>query len=94
MLTLNWDDELRNDWEYLVATMFKHVMHSLASKELIWVLRLTQAIKEQRQVVVVVQLLNFNLVNRVYVPKSDEQCHVMMLFRIVICVQHGEHIAI
>ena len=41
--------------------MFQHVVDTLSGKELVWVGCFTQTIKEQRQVVMVVQLLNFNL---------------------------------
>ena len=41
--------------------MFQHVVDTLSGKELVRVGRFTQTIKEQRQVVMVVQLLNFNL---------------------------------
>lgn len=36
-LTLGGYDELRDNRKDLTATMFQHVMDSLASKELVWV---------------------------------------------------------
>lgn len=36
-LTLAWYDELWDNRKNLTATMFQHVVDSLASKELIWV---------------------------------------------------------
>ena len=41
--------------------MLKHIVHPLASKELIWVLDFTESIEKQGEVVVVVKLLNLNL---------------------------------
>ena len=41
--------------------MFQHVVDTLSGKELIRMISFAQAIKEQWQVVMVVQLLNFNL---------------------------------
>lgn len=60
-LTLDGDDELWNDRQYFGATVFQHVMDTLPGKELIGMSSLTQSIKEERQIVMVVQLLYFNL---------------------------------
>lgn len=60
-LTLNGDDELWNNRQYFGPSVFQHVMYTLPGKELIWMCGLTQAIEEERQVVMVVQLLYFHL---------------------------------
>ena len=60
MLTLNRDDELRNDGKNLVATVVEHVHDALLGEESIWVLGLAEAVEEHRQVVVEVQFLDLN----------------------------------
>lgn len=64
--TFNGNDELRDDRQDLGTSMFQHVMATLASKELIGMLRFTETIKEQRQVVVEVKLFYFNLQSNKY----------------------------
>lgn len=64
--TFNGNDELRDDRQDLGTSMFQHVMATLASKELIGMLRFTKTIKEQRQVVVEVKLFYFNLQSNKY----------------------------
>lgn len=59
--TFYWDNELRNDRKNLVFTVFQHVMDSLTSKKLIWKCHFTKSIKKQRQIIMIVQLLNFYL---------------------------------
>lgn len=59
--TLDGDDELWDDRQYLGPSMLQHVMYTLSGKELIRMSGLTQAIKEERQIVVIVQLLYLNL---------------------------------
>lgn len=59
--TLDGDDELWDNRQYLGPSMLQHVMYTLSGKELIWMSGLTQAIKEERQIVMVVQLLYLNL---------------------------------
>ena len=61
ILTLDGDDELWYYRQYLRAAMLQHVMYTLPGKELIRMSCLTKTIKEQRQVVMVVQLLNLHL---------------------------------
>ena len=41
--------------------MFEHVMNALPSEEVIRVFCFTQAVEEERQIVMVVQLLDLNL---------------------------------
>lgn len=59
-LTLDGDDELRDDWEHLGASLVEHVEHALHGQESVWVLLLPNALEEDGQVMVVVQLLNFH----------------------------------
>ena len=49
--------------------MLQHVVNSLSGKELIGMGGLTQTIKEEREVVVVVQLLNLHL--NVYIDQMS-----------------------
>jgi len=58
---LDGDDELRDDREDLGAAVLQHVVDALAREELVRVRRLAQAVEEQGEVVVVVQLLNLHL---------------------------------
>lgn len=60
-LTLDGDDELRDDGQDLGAAVLQHVMDSLASQDLVRMGGLAQAIEEQRQEVVEVQLVDFHL---------------------------------
>lgn len=60
-LTFDRDDELRNDGEDLVAPVFQHVVDSLPSEKLVGKRHFTEPVEKQRQVVVVIQLLNFYL---------------------------------
>lgn len=60
-LTLDGDDELRDDGQDLGAAVFQHVMDSLASQDLIRMGGLAQAVEKQRQEVVVVQLVDLYL---------------------------------
>lgn len=60
-LTLNRDDELRNDGENLSTTLLEHVEDTLHGQEAVWVLLLTDALEEDWQVMVVVELLDLNL---------------------------------
>lgn len=60
-LTLDWYDELWNNRQDLAATVLQHVMDALSSEELIGVNCLAQTIKEQGEVVMVVQFFNLHL---------------------------------
>lgn len=61
MPTFERNDELRYDRKYLVCSVFDHLEASLTSKELIRMINLTQAIKEEWQEMMKVQLLYLNL---------------------------------
>jgi len=58
---LDWDDQLRDDWEHLGATFLEHVERSLYGEEPVWVLLLTDTLEEDWKVVVVVQGHNVDL---------------------------------
>ena len=45
-LTFDWDDELRNDWQDFVATMFEHVVDSLSGEEFVWMFGFAEAIEK------------------------------------------------
>jgi len=53
-LTLNGDDELWNDGENLCATFFKHIENTLDSEETIGVLLLSDTLKENGEIMVIV----------------------------------------
>ena len=60
-LTLDRDDQLGNDGEDLGLTVVEKVKNALAREEAVRLLLLTDALHEDGQVVMVVELLNFNL---------------------------------
>lgn len=60
-LTLNGDDELGNNRKHLSATLVEHIENSLDGKESVWVLLLSNSLEEDGQIVMVIQLLDFNL---------------------------------
>ena len=59
-LTLDRDDQLGNNWENLSTALLQHVKNTLNSQESVGVLLLTDTLEENREVVVVVKLLNLN----------------------------------
>ena len=56
--SLNWDNQLRNDWENLGTTFLEHVEDTLDSKESIWINLLSDTLEENRKVMMVIQLLD------------------------------------
>jgi hypothetical protein len=60
LLTLDGDDKLRNNREYLSTTLLEHVKDTLDCEESVWVLLLTDTLEENRKVMVVVKLLDLN----------------------------------
>ena len=60
-LTFYRDNELWNDRKNLVPPVFQHVVDSLPSEKLIGKCHFTEPIKKQRQIMMVIQLLNFYL---------------------------------
>lgn len=59
-LTLDWDDQLRDNGEDLWATLFEHVSDTLDGEEAVGVVFLTDAFKEDRKVMMVIKLGNVN----------------------------------
>jgi hypothetical protein len=55
-LTLDWDDQLRDDRENFGAAIDQHVLRALLREKCVWLLNLSQPVKENGQVVVEVQL--------------------------------------
>lgn len=60
-LTFDGHDELGDDGKDLAPAVFQHVVDSLPSKKLVGKRHFTEPVEEERQVVVVVQLLDFHL---------------------------------
>ena len=60
-LTLDGDDQLRDDWEHLGATLLEHVEDALHREETVWVLLLTDSLEEDGQVMMVVELGHVDL---------------------------------
>jgi hypothetical protein len=61
LLTLDGDDELGDDWEDLSTTLLKHVEDTLDGEESVRILLLTDALEENGEVMMVVELLDLNL---------------------------------
>ena len=61
LLTFDGNNELRNDWEYLGSSLLKHIEHTLHCQKSVWVLLLSDTLEEDGQVMMVVQLLDFDL---------------------------------
>jgi hypothetical protein len=55
---LNWNDQLRDNWQHFGATFVKHVEHALDGQEAVRIDLFTDALKEDWKVVVIVELLN------------------------------------
>lgn len=58
---LDWDNQLWNDGKDLGTTLFKHIKYSLHSEESVWVHFFTDTLEEDWQVMMIVQLLDFDL---------------------------------
>ena len=81
ILTLDGDDQLGYNREYLWSPVLQHVVYTLPGKELVGMASFTESIKEERKIVVVVQLLYFHLdggkEERVTVGEaSEEECYI------------------
>lgn len=59
--SLDWNNQLWNNWENLGTTLFKHIKYTLYSQESIWVHLFTDTLEEDWQVMMIVQLLDFYL---------------------------------
>lgn len=71
--SLDGDDELRNDRQDFAPPSLQHVLHPLHCQELVGLLCLPDAVKEDWQVVVVVQLAHVHLQAQQLV--SHASCH-------------------
>ena len=60
-LTLDRNNQLRDDGKHLRTALLEHVENTLHGKESVWVLLLTNAFEEDWQVVVVVKLGHVDL---------------------------------
>jgi hypothetical protein len=60
-LTLNGDDELRDNRKDFSTTLLEHIENTLNSQETVWVLLLTDTLEEDGKVMVIVKLLDLNL---------------------------------
>lgn len=58
VLTLDWDDQLRNNGQYFSAALFKHIENTLDGEETVGVLLLADTFKEDWEVMMVVKLHN------------------------------------
>ena len=56
--SFDWDDQLRNDWQHLCSTRFKHIKDSLNSQESIWVHFFSDSFKEDGKIVMEIKLLS------------------------------------
>ena len=61
MLTLDGDNKLGDDGENLSTTLLKHVEDTLDCEESVRILLLTDALEENGQIMMIVELLNLNL---------------------------------
>ena len=59
-LTLDWDDQLRDNGEDLWATLFEHVTHSLDGEETVGIILFTNTFEENGKVMMVVELRDIN----------------------------------
>jgi hypothetical protein len=59
-ITLDWDDELWNDWKNLGTTLVEHVENTLDGKESVWILLFSDTLEENGEIMMVVELLNFD----------------------------------
>ena len=57
---LERDNQLWNNWKDFATTMLKHIMDSLPGEEFIWMRGFRESLEEQRKIVVVVKLFDFN----------------------------------
>lgn len=60
-LTLDWDDQLRDNGQDLRATLLEHVEDTLNGEETVGVVLFTDTLEEDREVMMVVKLFNVDL---------------------------------
>lgn len=61
ILTLDWNYQLGDNWQYLSTSLLKHVEDTLDCKESVWILLLADSFEKDREVVVVIELLDLYL---------------------------------
>ena len=59
--TFNRNNQLGNHGQDLVSTVLEHIVNALTSEEIVGVFGFTEAVEEQRQVMVIVEFLDFHL---------------------------------
>jgi len=59
--SLDGDDQLRNNGQNLSATVLQHIKHTLDGKETVGIHFLANTLEEDRQVVMIIELLNLDL---------------------------------
>ena len=57
--SLNWNNQLGNNWQDLGSSLLKHIKNTLDGKESVWVHFLSNTLEKDWQVMMVVELLNF-----------------------------------
>lgn len=57
--SLDWNNQLGDDWQDFGSTFLKHVENTLHGEESVWVHFLSDTLEKDWQVVMVVELLNF-----------------------------------
>jgi hypothetical protein len=58
--SFDWNNQLWNDWKNLGSTLFKHIENTLDSEESVWINLFSNALKENWEIMMVVELLNIN----------------------------------
>lgn len=58
MLTLDWNNQLRNNGQYFCTALFKHIENTLNREEAVGVLLFTDTFEEDWEVMMVVKLHN------------------------------------
>ena len=59
--TFDRNNQLRNHGQDLVATVLEHIVNTLTSKEVVGMFGFTEAVEEQRQVMMIVEFFDFHL---------------------------------
>ena len=56
--SLDWDNQLWDDWKHLSATFLEHVEDTLHGKESVWINLFSDTLEENWEIMMVIQLLN------------------------------------
>jgi hypothetical protein len=73
-LTLDRDDELRNDSQDLGTALLQHVQDALLCKELVWMHCFAEPVKEHGKVMMIIEFLNFYLTEKSLYVVDDFMC--------------------